>query len=113
VWLAVALLYARQLLSQIDVPTRQAWLMSIVPDHDREAAATTTTLWRTAAQSVTPTVTGWLMQSISLSVPFVLGGALKIVYDLALYQMCRHLQPHDPDHGEERPQAERVSAPKT
>ena len=95
-WLAVALLYARQLLSQIDVPTRQAWLMSIVPDQDREAASTTTTLWRTAAQSITPTMTGWLMQSISLSVPFVLGGTLKIVYDIALYQMCRDLKPQDP-----------------
>jgi hypothetical protein len=95
-WLAVVLLYARQLLSQIDVPTRQAWLMSIVPDHDREAAATTTTLWRTAAQAVSPTGTGWIMQSISLSTPFVLGGALKIIYDLALYRMCRHLKPHDP-----------------
>ena len=69
--------------------------MSIVPDHDREAAATTTTLWRTASQSVTPTLTGWLMQSLSLSVPFVLGGALKIVYDVALYRMCRDLKPQD------------------
>jgi MFS family permease len=94
-WLAVALLYARQLLSQIDVPTRQAWLMTIVPDTDRESAATTTTLWRTAAQSVTPTLTGWIMQSVSLSIPFVLGGALKIVYDIALYKMCRDLTPHE------------------
>jgi MFS family permease len=96
-WLAVSLLYARQLLSQIDVPTRQAWIMTIVPDHEREAAATTTTLWRTAAQSITPTLTGWLMQSISLSVPFVLGGMLKIVYDVALYRMFKDLKPHDPD----------------
>jgi hypothetical protein len=96
-WLAVSLLYARQLLSQIDVPTRQAWIMTIVPDHEREAAATTTTLWRTAAQSITPTLTGWIMQSISLSVPFVLGGMLKIVYDVALYRMFKDLKPHDPD----------------
>ncbi len=95
-WLAVSLLYARQLLSQIDVPTRQAWIMTIVPDHERESAATTTTLWRTAAQSITPTLTGWIMQSISLSAPFVLGGMLKIVYDLALYRMFKDLEPHDP-----------------
>ena len=95
-WLAIALLYARQLLSQIDVPTRQAWIMTIVPDHERESAATTTTLWRTAAQSITPTMTGWIMQSISLSAPFVLGGVLKIVYDVALYRMCKDLKPHAP-----------------
>jgi MFS family permease len=93
---AIALLYARQLLSQIDVPTRQAWVMSIVPDHEREAAATATTLWRTAAQSITPTLTGYLMQSLSLTAPFILGGTLKIVYDIALYRLFKDLKPHDP-----------------
>ena len=92
---AVALLFARQLLSQIDVPTRQAWVMSVVPDHAREAAATTTTLWRTTAQAVTPLATGWIMQSITLSAPFVLGGVLKIVYDLLLWHTFKTLQPSD------------------
>jgi MFS family permease len=94
-WLAIALLYARQLLSQIDVPTRQAWVMTVVADAEREAAATTTTLWRTAAQALTPTLTGWIMQSVSLSAPFVLGGLLKITYDLALYRMFKDLEPPD------------------
>jgi hypothetical protein len=93
--LAIALLFARQLLSQIDVPTRQAWVMTIVPDHEREAAATTTTLWRTAAQAVTPLATGWLMQGLALSAPFVLGGGLKIVYDVLLWRMFKDLPPHD------------------
>ena len=92
---AVALLFARQLLSQIDVPTRQAWVMTIVPDHEREAAATTTTLWRTAAQAITPLATGWIMQTIALSAPFVLGGALKILYDVLLWKTFKDLKPHD------------------
>jgi hypothetical protein len=92
--IATALLYARQLLSQIDVPTRQAWVMTIVPDHEREAAATTTTLWRTSAQAVTPLVTGWIMQSLALSSPFVLGGGLKIVYDLLLWRAFKDLRPY-------------------
>jgi MFS family permease len=96
-WLAIALLYARQLLSQIDVPTRQAWVMTVVPDHEREAAATTTTLWRTTAQAITPMLTGWVMQSVSLSAPFVLGGGLKIIYDLLLYWTFKELKPHEPD----------------
>ena len=101
-WLAVALLYARQLLSQIDVPTRQAWVMSVVTDHEREAAATTTTLWRTAAQAITPTITGWVMQTISLSAPFVLGGTLKILYDLLLYRIFKDLKPPEPDSPDQR-----------
>jgi len=92
---AVALLFARQLLSQIDVPTRQAWVMTVVPDREREAAATTTTLWRTVAQAVTPLATGWVMQAIALSAPFVLGGALKIVYDVLLWRAFRNLEPRE------------------
>jgi MFS family permease len=83
--LAVALLLARALLSQMDVPTRQAYVMAIVEDHEREAAATATNLARTAAQAVTPALTGWVMQAVALSAPFALGGGLKIVYDLLLY----------------------------
>jgi MFS family permease len=99
--LAVAFLFARQLLSQIDVPTRQAWVMSVVADHEREAAATTTTLWRTTAQAISPFVTGWVMQSIAVSAPFVLGGALKILYDLLLYWSFKDLKPPIP--GEHTP----------
>jgi MFS family permease len=90
---AVALLLGRQLLSQMDVPTRQAYVMGIVEDHEREAAAAVTTLWRTVAQAATPAVTGWVMQAVALSAPFVLGGGLKIVYDVLLYRMFRDVRP--------------------
>lgn len=88
-WLAVALLFARHALSQMDVPTRQAYLMALVQDHEREAAATMTNLARTAAQAVTPAITGWVMQALALSAPFALGGGLKIVYDVLLWLSFR------------------------
>jgi MFS family permease len=94
-WLAVAMLYARQLLSQMDVPTRQAYVMAVVEDHEREAAATTTTLWRTVTQAISPTITGWIMSSVALSAPFVIGGALKILYDLLLYVTFKEVKPRD------------------
>jgi MFS family permease len=84
-WVAVALLYLRQLMSQMDVPTRQAYVMAVVSDHEREAAASVTNLARTLAQAVTPALTGWVMQAVALSAPFVLGGSLKILYDILLY----------------------------
>jgi MFS family permease len=87
--LAVALLLGRHLLSQIDVPTRQAFLMSVVADHEREGAAAVTNAARTVAQSLTPALTGHVMQALGLGAPFVLGGVLKIVYDLLLYALCR------------------------
>jgi len=94
---AVGLLLARHLLSQMDVPTRQAYLMSVVEDHEREAAATLTNASRTIAQSLSPAVTGYVMQTIGMSAPFILGGSLKIVYDVLLYATCRRsLRPAAP-----------------
>ena len=95
-WLAIALLLANRLLSQIDVPTRQAYVMAVVPDREREAAATTTTLWRTSAQAITPLITGWVMQALTLSTPFLLGGGLKIVYDVLLYRTFKDVRPGEP-----------------
>jgi MFS family permease len=90
---AVGLLLARQLLSQMDVPTRQAYVMAVVEDREREAAATTTTLWRTVTQAISPAVTGWVMASVALGAPFVLGGVLKMVYDVLLYATFKDVEP--------------------
>lgn len=90
--IAVTLLLARHLLSQMDLPTRQTFLMLAVEDQEREHAATLTNTTRTMAQSVSPAVTGWIMQTLSLSAPFLLGGGLKIVYDLLLYVTIRNVR---------------------
>lgn len=90
--IAVGLLWARHLLSQMDVPTRQAFVMAVVDDREREAAAVTTTLARTVAQAVSPAITGWVMQAVALSAPFALGGGLKIVYDLLLWLTFRDVK---------------------
>ena len=89
---AVALLLARHLLSQMDVPTRQSFLMLAVEDHEREAAASLTNTSRTLAQSLSPAVTGWVMTSVSLAAPFFIGGGLKILYDLLLYATIRRIE---------------------
>jgi MFS family permease len=94
---AVALLLARQLLSQMDVPTRQAYVMAVVEDREREAAATTTTLWRTVTQAISPAATGWVMASVALGAPFVLGGVLKMVYDVLLYVTFKDVEPKNLD----------------
>jgi MFS family permease len=86
---AIVLLLARHLLSQIDVPTRQAFLMQVVEPHERAGAATVTNAARTVAQAVSPALTGHVMQAAGMGAPFLLGGTLKIVYDLLLYLLCR------------------------
>lgn len=87
--IAIACWLGRQLLSQMDVPTRQAYLMAIVDDSEREDAALTTTLSRTVTQAVSPSIAGWVMSAISMSAPFAIGGVIKTIYDLTIWQMFR------------------------
>jgi len=91
--LAVALLLARHALSQMDVPTRQSYVMAVVDPEERNRAAALTNVVRNAAQAVTPIVSGYAMQVAALGLPFVVGGALKSVYDIILYVQFRHLRP--------------------
>jgi len=88
---AVLILFGRHLLSQIDVPTRQAFLLLAVRDHEKEQASGLTTTWRTVSQAVSPTIGGWAMQGLFLSAPFLFGGGLKIVYDFFLYRLARRV----------------------
>jgi hypothetical protein len=70
-------------------------VMAVVEDPEREAAASLTTLARTVAQAATPALTGWTMQAVALGAPFVLGGGLKIVYDLLLYATFKDVKLRD------------------
>lgn len=89
--LAAAVLLARFALSQMDVPTRQAYTLSLVPVHDRARAAGVTAAVRPAAASVAPVLSGIAFQLAALGLPFVLAGTLKIVYDLALLATFRNV----------------------
>jgi MFS family permease len=94
--LAIALYLARMALSQMDVPTRQSYIVAVVKEDERTAAAGITNISRNIAQSVSPSLAGYILQSLSiLSAPFVLGGVLKIVYDIALYFNFKHIKPSD------------------
>ncbi|MBI2247691.1 MAG: MFS transporter, partial [Armatimonadetes bacterium] len=81
---AIALILARHALAQMDVPTRQSYTMTVVAPAERAAAAGYTNVVRNLAQAVTPVISGYAMQVLSLGLPFVIGGGLKIIYDLTL-----------------------------
>jgi hypothetical protein len=91
--LAAAVLLARFALSQMDVPTRQAYTLSLVPLHDRARAAGVTAAVRPAAASIAPFLTGIAFQFAALGLPFVLAGGVKVAYDLALLAMFRKALP--------------------
>ncbi len=86
---ALALLAVRALLSQMDVPTRTAYVMSVVTPAERAAAASFTAVPRSLAAAASPALAGLLFTAGWLAAPMVLCGLLKIGYDLTLWWACR------------------------
>ena len=89
---AFALLLARALLSQMDVPTRQAYVVGVVDPEERAAAAAYTNTARYVTRPLGPLVAAPILQ-LSLGAPFVVAGVLKTVYDLTLYRAFRRRPP--------------------
>ncbi len=89
-----ALLYLlRECLVEMDVPTRQSYVVAVVAPSERAAAAGATNLVRTAGWAVAPALAGAAMQGVALWAPLAAGAALKIGYDLLLYRAFRRIKP--------------------
>ena len=86
---ALGLLLVRSALSQMDVPTRSAFVMAVVTPPERAAAASFTTVPRSLAAALSPSLGGALFAVGWLAAPLVACGALKIAYDLALFVAFR------------------------
>jgi MFS family permease len=92
--LAVAVLFLRFSISQMDVPTRQSYLMAVVGAEERAAAAGVTGVARTTGAALAPVFAGLLFaQPALISVPFFVAGGLKIAYDLLLYNAFVDVRP--------------------
>jgi MFS family permease len=91
---ALALLFVRSALSQMDVPTRTAYVMSVVTPAERPAAASFTAVPRSLASALSPSVSGALFAAGWIGLPLIACGALKIAYDLALWRAMRLTQLH-------------------
>jgi MFS family permease len=94
--LAVAVLLLRYTLSQMDVPTRQSYVMAVVDPDERSAAAGITGIARTTGAAISPSISAVLVSSPSTFVaalPFYLAGGLKIAYDLLVYRDFRNVRP--------------------
>lgn len=91
--LALALLLLRAALSQMDVPTRSSYVMAVVTPAERTAAASVTAVPRSLAAAASPALAGALFAAGHAALPFVLCGALKILYDVLLLVAFRHIRP--------------------
>lgn len=94
--LALTLLFVRSALSQMDVPTRTAYVMAVVTPAERTAAASFTAVPRSLAAAVSPAISGALLAAGWLALPLVGCGALKIAYDLTLWRAMRQTRIESP-----------------
>jgi MFS family permease len=92
---ALALLLARAALSQMDVPTRSSYVMAVVTEGERAAAASFTSVPRSLAASLSPALAGALFASSDRALPLVLCGAIKIAYDLLLLRQFQEVKPSE------------------
>ncbi|TCN22135.1 putative MFS family arabinose efflux permease [Sinorhizobium americanum] len=90
---ALALLLIRAALSQMDVPTRSSYVMAVVTEAERAAAASFTSVPRSLAAAASPALAGALFAASYRSWPLIICAALKIVYDLFLLLQFRQLKP--------------------
>jgi MFS family permease len=90
---ALTLLLVRAALSQMDVPTRSSYVMAVVTEVERPAAASFTSVPRSLAAAASPALAGALFAATYRAWPLVICGALKITYDLLLLIQFRHLKP--------------------
>ncbi len=88
--IAALLLCLRASLSEMDVPTRNAYVMALVPPQGRTEAASTTGLARILARPLGPLLAG-AAQSLTLGAPFLISGTLKGIYDVSLWLWFRHV----------------------
>jgi MFS family permease len=96
--LAIAVLFVRYSLSQMDVPTRQSLLVAIVEPDERSSASGVAAMARTLGASAAPVFSGLLLSASLLSAPFLIAGALKVAYDLAMLRSFRAHRPPEEKH---------------
>jgi MFS family permease len=89
----IALLFVRSALSQMDVPTRSSYVMAIVTPAERPATASITSVPRSLASAVSPFLSGYLLGVSTFGWPLLVGGVVKIVYDVLLLAAFRKIRP--------------------
>jgi len=91
--IAVVLFLLRESLVEMDVPTRQSYIASVVRPEERTFASGVTNLTRNTFWAAASSLAGFLMQHVAFGAPLVVGGGMKIVYDALLYRSFRNVKP--------------------
>ena len=98
-WMAMALWLLRAFFAQMDAPTSQSYTMAVVTPEEHTAMASATTVTRSAGLAAGPSVGTALWTALGPSAPFLVGGTVKIAYDLTLWWMFRQVKPPEETAG--------------
>ena len=90
-WIAAVLYLIHESLVEMDVPTRQSYVMAIIQPHERTVVAGITQLVRVAGWGLAPAAAGALMGKLSLAMPLFMGAGIKSLYDIGLYFNFRRI----------------------
>jgi len=90
---AALLFLLREGLNEMDVPTRQSYVMAVVRPEERLAAAGITALVRSAGWAAAPVLAGLLMEAGGLGLPLMVAGGTKLAYDVFLWRELRRVKP--------------------
>ncbi len=91
--IAVVLFLIRESLVEMDVPTRQSYIVAIVKEDERSLAAGITNLTRGVAWATAPVLAGPLMSAFAVWTPLVVGPVIKVAYDILLFKSFNHIKP--------------------
>jgi MFS family permease len=83
----------RSAVAYMDSPLRGSFVMGIVKAEERGSAAGITNLSRYVPMAVSPSISAYMMQVFSLSIPMVIGGSLQLIHDVAFYFFFRDVRP--------------------
>ncbi|TRO51170.1 MFS transporter [Candidatus Bathyarchaeota archaeon] len=92
-WTSLSLYLGRSLLSNMDVPTRDSYTMAIVKPEERARFQSLLNIPRSIVMAIGPSLAGYMMQFIGLSTPFLFGGIIKSIYDVALWYTFKDIKP--------------------
>jgi MFS family permease len=90
---AASLLMIRSFFAYMDNPLRSSFTMAMVQSNERGAAAGVTSLARIVPYGISPSISTYLMQTVSLTLPLLIGGGLQLANDIAFYLLFRHVRP--------------------
>ena len=91
--LAVTFWMLRSLFDEMDVPTRQSYMMAVIDSDEQPVMAGSANLGRGLGRIPSATVTGWLWAGALTVTPWLVGAGLKLTYDFAFYFAFRDVKP--------------------